>query len=171
MTELEKVLERVRSRCRVEDPNDPDSCWVWATRTVRGQVRVTHQGEKWPVRRLLAHLMGLRLTRGRYAIDVPKCGNPACLAPHHIRTTTMEAHLRRTRTGKKMDLIGRRNTAAAARRRASTLTPEQVAAIRSSSLPASHFARLYGKTASAVTAIRRGETHRDYEPNPWQGLL
>lgn len=172
MTELEKVLERVRSKCHIEDPHDPDSCWLWTARkTPDGYVKLNYKGGMRHVRRLLAHLLGRLPLTGGAMLAITRCGNRTCVAPHHIHLTSKAAHNRQVNRGKKYSILRRRKVALARRGHADAMTAEQVETLRSSTLPASHFARLYGKSKSAITAARRGETHRDYEPNPWQGLF
>jgi len=83
-------------------------------------------------------------------IILHKCDNRACVKLQHLHLGTLADNNRdRAAKGRNSHVHGTRHPRA-------KLTEEQVIAIRRSTLPHNHLARLYGITNSTVSAVQRG---------------
>lgn len=160
MTLMDYVRERIE---------EVGECWEWQLAFHSGGYPVAHWGGKvLNVRRALLKELGADVER-RFATY--RCGNCLCVRPEHIEAATRaKIHKRAAKKTKYGTLITRRQKLAAAARRRSRLTPEQVEAIRNDSRPQRTVALEYGISQSTVSLIRLGLTWRDYT-NPFSQLL
>lgn len=159
MTAFDKVLERIRLFCKVDD----DGCWRWhGCKGADGQPRMWHRGRARPARRvaLWAKLKG-SLPRDRYAFNTcgnGDCVNPACLKAVSRSTYTKAAEQRRP------DIKIRRLVA---RRRLSKLQAHQVRLIRQRLAEGEQVKRLaaeLGLTPTMVSRIKNGKAWRLSSP-------
>lgn len=161
------TARRIRLRCI-----ECGDCWLWqgATSTSEASRRpaMNHQGKVNSVRRVLAVDMGLQLLNGRRASN--SCANSLCVSPDHLTEMTPAAVQRRT-----AELTGhqRRPTRNARMRdaHASKLTMELAREIRASPLTQQQAADHYGVSKVVIWRIRNHLSWREYETNPFAGLL
>ncbi len=167
MSELDKVLVRIKARCDVEQVDDP--CWLWRSKQ-RATPVMRFKGKTISVRRVIAHLQGRVELQGQYRRTVPTCENPRCVAPHHVDVVTPSASIKRAmaRTGAP---ARRAIKVALAKRKTAKLNQAAVEEMRASPLPSAHYAKLYGVTVSAINNARSGRTWKHLASNPWAGLF
>lgn len=145
-------------------------CREWQDYSGNGTPLV-HDGTKMqPVRRVINQLLGKPV--GKYL--VPRCDNPACVAPEHIQSRTQAQHSQRMAAKVDMQAPARvlklQKTARAHRGK---ITEEIASAIFYSTTPAKEEAARYNIAKSLVCRIRRGESWRELSAanNPWVGLM
>lgn len=167
MSELARVLERVKARCEVEDVED--GCWLWPNN--RPHTPITrYKGEMVGVRRLIAHLMGRVPLHGQFRRTAPSCGHRNCVAPHHAEILTPSVSIRRAmaRTGAGPQ---RAVKIAMVKRKTAKLNEAAVEDIRTCGLPTAELAKKYGVHTSTIIAVRSGRLWKRLPGNPWAGLF
>lgn len=170
METAERTLNRIRGMCQVL-PEEDGGCWVWTAYVDRfGTPKVRYGGHMRTVRRVVAFLLGLVALSGRGRVVIPTCDTHACVAPHHVRVTTVTAKVKKTHADGRFPADARIKSTRA-KRAAAKLTMERVQEVRASPLPNQHFADLWGVDKTTISAARRGRTWRNLPGNPWQGLL
>lgn len=151
------IVDYVHARC-----HEIGECWEWTGATqVRSRVPVMrYKGNSWPVRRVLAEVLGHQLD-GRVATF--RCGNQLCCNPQHLWITS-KGHLQRRTNATSVRYMHptRRARVAAARRVGSKLSPELVAEIRRDDRTQRLIAAAYGISQTTVSRIKRGQMWRDY---------
>lgn len=132
-------------------------CLLWQGRISNGSPVLYLDGAYRTVRRLVWEAANGPIKPGLHPSC--RCREPACVRLEHIRLLTIKqiAQLA-AREGRFSSLTRRASLAAAARKR-SRLTPEQVARIRAADSAAS-IARELGIAKSTASKIRRGESWR-----------
>jgi len=104
------------------------------------------------VRKAMLQAQG-KLKRGLYASVF--CGNPQCVAPAHVRATTAsQLGKRKAAAGVMQDPV-RRAAIARAKQLSSSLTWDDIDAIRESDEPQRVLAERYGVSKSSISLIRR----------------
>jgi len=141
-----------------------EHCLEWRRRAIEGRYPVTRiRGRHWYVRRLVWMLTRERAPKR--GLDVcAGCGNPLCVHPDHLE---MRVPASRTR-GEPKSERHRRMTALAMRKR-STLTEDDVRAIRESEASNAEIDAQYGLFEGHALRIRTGRLWRDYS-SPFAGL-
>lgn len=162
IAKLESASEGSREKfwSRV-DIRGAEECWPWTGyRNERGYGVFSYAKAS----AAKAHRIAYTIAKGRipdgalicHSCDNPSCCNPAHLWPGSNRDNNADRHAK----GRSVCFghgapvprpVGEQHSSA-------KLTEASVADIRSSDLPASHFAEKYGVTVSTVCRVRRGET-------------
>ena len=159
MTPFERVLQRIRLFCLVDD----DGCWRWhGCKGTDGQPRIWHLGRARPARRvaLWAKLIG-RLPSDRYAFN--ECGNRDCVNPDCLKAVTRSEYAKESEQ-RRPDIGVRRLVA---RRRLSKLQAHQVRLIQQRLAQGdlvAHVARDVGVTPTMVSRIKNGKAWRRLSP-------
>lgn len=148
-------------------------CWEWKGGMSHGNTPVARVsgGNVVSVRKhIFTELLGNELPRGRFTSM--SCGNKKCVAPNHIEAVTRRTVTKKASEATKYGKNPVRNAkiAAKARARTSSLTPEQVQAIKASPLSGQQIADEMGCAKSTANCIRAGRTWKSYTGNPWAGM-
>ena len=171
------TLSKLKKRCAIARPQDPDCCWIWkgADHGNRAAIWlvVNGKGITATAARAAAVLSGIAVPPGGRAWS--SCGNTMCCNPAHVSVGTMaEFGAWQRETGA---LCGNAKTIAAQRangRAKSKLTMDMAREVRRSALrledEAERILSEYGIKVSTklLSAVRRGE--RLMEPSPFSGL-
>jgi hypothetical protein len=172
------TITRLKQRCAIARPLDPDCCWIWKgadhERRAAVWLSVGGKGITATAARAAAILTGKEIPAGWRAWSA--CGNPMCCNPAHARVGTMaDFGSWQRETGA---LCGNAKTIAAQRangRARSKITMAIAREVRQSALrledEAERILTEYGITVSTklLSAVRRGE--RLMEPSPFFGLV
>lgn len=160
-SEYQALIERVMGKC--EECGD---CLLWTGAMTNKSVPVLSIGGKTqPIRRALWRGMGKALIPGRSIVT--NCGHEGCVEPSHF-----EQVKRGRRPGFKMRPDQRANIAAA-RRRASVLTWDDVRQLRALECPkaAVELGEQKGIGFSMVQKIRQGAHWKEVLTSPFAGLV
>lgn len=167
---LEAFLARVKRQCDI-DELDEDPCWEWRRRYAIPTPVIRFMGEMRGVRRVILYLQGRLALKGTRAVATARCGNPHCVNPDHISSTTRTIIGRRAaRKSSSVERTARARRAVLNSPR-TRLSAQDAADIRASSLNNRELAEHYGVAKSTIARVRRGETWRDAALNPWAGLM
>lgn len=174
------TLKKLRERCSLRDPKDPDCCWLW-----KGAIRESGQAA--------IHMIDPRTGKATnvtapHAVailkgkDIPRpgrcwtsCGNRLCCQPKHERTGTYAewgAWIRETKAWVDNERV--RAAASAAGRRRSKINMDIARQMRASPLTDSAEAKRwsarlgYSLSHDVVHDVRH--QRRWPEPNPFAGL-
>lgn len=146
-------------------------CWRWigAKQAAGNTPAMSWQGQVGNVRRFILVDQGIKM-KG-YLAGV-SCGNLDCVNPEHVVRATRSKMS--TQSAANMDAAKKTmrsmRIALAARSRAK-LSPEIAEAIRNDGRPQRAIAAEYGVTQHTVGSIKSGQMWRDYQPNPFAGLI
>lgn len=176
---------RLTSLQAVQDASVAEGdCWLWRGYTTSNGIPYGYMGgQRLPVRRIvwllqlkpaqrLADLLRDGVPPAGPVLYSTHCGEPMCVNPDHVRVTTRQQALARTRrTGAINNTKRRQSIAAAWRRRPDIkLTPELARAIRSSDKSALQLSRELGLNHETVSKVRRGELWAEIVASPWAGM-
>ena len=146
MTDGAYLMDKIRARC-VEEGD----CLLWQGALSAGSTPVArHQGANHNLRRFVWTSMGGALPKKGKAF-ITKCRDKRCLAASHLAVGS------RSRPGVKRS-VEYRARAAAARQARSTLTWDDVHAIRASDKTLDELCVEYGKAKRTIQCIRSGIT-------------
>lgn len=98
----------------------------------------------------------------------PTCGNWACIQYEHMKVVNGRTE---AQIGSKKTRIHAMNIANGLRKTKGKLTMEIAREARQSTLSAAKFAAMHGVTKEAISAIRRGETWKEYGNGFFTGLI
>lgn len=132
-------------------------CLIWQGRISNGSPVVYYDGAYRTVRRAVWEDAHGPIKPGLHPSC--RCREPACVRLEHIRLLTIQQIAKLAAREGKFSSLHRRASLAAAARKRSLLTPEQVARIRAADSAAS-IARELGISKSTAGKIRRGESWR-----------
>lgn len=156
------TLETIQARI-VEEGD----CWLWQAALSHGSPALRHDGRVMYVRRFIAQYLQGKDTSGKYVTQT--CDSPLCVNPAHVivcdRAKLQLIAAKRTRYG---DSVVRGMRIARAKQEASSLTWDDVRAIRAMEGTSRAIARELGLNFSRVHNIRTHKTWR--EANPFFGL-
>lgn len=141
-------------------------CWLWSSVGTKPTMCVA--GRRYPMRALLAKLMGLKIPKGSHASNV--CMDSRCVNPEHIRVRTRSEILAIAYHADPHRPIAVMR-AAQTRRSNGKLTPEIVREIRASENSQMTLARKYGISKTHVRRIANGDAWREHGMSIWAGLL
>lgn len=164
-------IDYIRLRCDCSE----DGCWEWSGAKRQGRwptVGLRRPDENGVIKAYhfyVRHIVywikhGMRPPLGEKRTLGTTCGNALCVSPEHIKILSRK-HV--NKGVPKPALHGQK--VAAARRKQSKLSDEDVAAIRESDISAQEASILYGVTDKYIYQIRRGEWRKDYS-SPFAGL-
>lgn len=130
----------------------PSGCLEWqGHRSPLGYGKVFYKGRAWVVSNLVATLLG-KLTP-EAPTTLHECDNPPCCHPEHLTGGTQKDNiLDRNRKGRNPRPKGSGHYA-------SKFSPEDIKAIRESTLRVSELADKHGVSSSAIRRVRRGTTY------------
>jgi len=143
-------------------------CLEWQGYFQNGTPYVSHRGKMVSVRRLFLRLMGKKINEGGYV--VPSCGNKKCVSHHHaIYKTTKE--MMTDIASNATQSINKKRKVQKYQHTKAKLDWEKVQEIRFSNLSIRQLSREFNINKSQISRIRRGESWKNYENNPFAGLL
>jgi hypothetical protein len=162
MTELEKY---VHDRCV-----DDGGCWVWQL-TIRNSVPQMGRKDRKTVAVRRALWEGLKGPIPKGKLACVKCETHGCVNPEHLVLSDRKAVGRRAAArGAFSQPIRIAKMADTKRRQLSTLTSQDVAAIRASDDLLRVLAARFGVSKNTISNIRNGKRWKDYS-NPFAGLF
>lgn len=170
-----RTLEELRQCCQIDEPDDPDCCWVF---------QKEHQyiwyapsegipGKALPITRGAWMLAHQRQVRQGFKIW-RMCGTPRCANPTHMSQLTPDEYYRQIiargvfkRVTKRI-IANRRTT-----RKQAKLTALQVMDILASSEPPRKLAQIYPASEATICRVRKngGYACRGALDNPFAGLM
>lgn len=157
---MEATIEAIRAKCDVLE----NGCWVWKGShdgNSLPRMRLPGSRKLLPVRRVVYEMSGQYLGN---LIVTTCCETPMCVAPDDLIALSNSELIARAakRTGY-AQRPERNAQIAATKRKASPLTPELVAEIRTSPEATRAIARRIGVCQATVQNIRKGDAWKTYE--------
>lgn len=166
-----KTLDQLREMCDVEERRD--GCWLWQAGFSRGRPTCRVLGQQIAGPKMTAVALGRDSERQADKRWTVRCGNAACIAPHHLVLATVAEMMAYARKGGRLKRTPdqcERVRAAALRR--DTAAPEwKVRHAIESVQPATEVAAELQVTATAVKQWRRGRRRAEVVVGPWAQLL
>lgn len=166
-----RTLAQLREMCDVETRRD--GCWLWAGGMSRGRPTCRVKGQQIAGPKMTAVAMGREGERQADKRWTVRCGNAACIAPHHLVLATVSEMMAYARAGGRLKRTPDQceRVRAAALRRADAAPAWKVRHAIDSDGPASLVAAELGVTATAVKQWRRGARRPEVLAGPWAQLL
>jgi hypothetical protein len=162
-----RSLEWVHARCR-----EDGDCLIWEGSTdAGGRPKVSIKAGAL-TRTVQPRRMAWEAAKGPIThkrVVTVTCGNPLCLNPAHMELISKGEVVHRT--AQRPDTQRRRYLAGLKSRERSNLDLEKVRYIRSCNLTLEEVSKELGISPTSASAIRRGKRWRDYENNPFAGLI
>jgi predicted XRE-type DNA-binding protein len=162
---MSALIDQINARCV-----EVGDCWEWqGAMQACGSTPVVRINQKTiGVRRLLLQHLGVNV-RGK--VCTYKCGNPLCVNPEHLEAIGRKKLSRRLvkETNYTAGVLRKAKLADKARARGK-LTAEIAQEIKQAEGTQREIAARYGVSQATVSAIKRGETWKDYA-NPFAQLL
>lgn len=143
---------------------------LWKGYIANKTPQVDHNGKMTNVRRVLLELAGKPSTAPYLA---PKCNNPRCVNPEHIKPMTKKQHMEKMAHAANEGAVGmirKARSAQARREREDSVGIETARIIALSEESGPVLAKRYGITRSTVNNIKRGRTY-SAGVNPFAGLM
>lgn len=153
------TLDEIKARC--EEVGD---CLEWTGYFERGNPRSAGRS----VRFTVYELVNGPVAKDRTKVVTVKCGNPKCVNPDHLIRTTKSVVAKRVGS---LGLTQKRRISEGRRKQSTLLTMEIAREVRESTLPAKEEAKLRGISWHMVYKIRAHQAWREYDSNPFVGLM
>ena len=160
------TLDMIRARC-----TECGDCWEWQRAISNDRYpTLRHKGRVINARRAVFEMAGGKLQPKSFIVNT--CGNHLCLNPAHLKQVRQRDHLAHVAAlGAMSGPVRSARIAATKRAQTGKITLADANLIRASDEPVKVLAERYGLCLDRVYRIRRGEAWRDYQNNPFAGLM